>query len=474
MPAETVPDTDIQYHLIAFDARGCERAEADGAYSPAVLKLAAARQPTDVFVFSHGWNADVPGARKQYSRWIATMESCTQDRAALAARPGGYRPLLVGLHWPSKAWSDEELLDQPGGSYAVSVDAERSGIEGEESSDGTEWYVDHYATLLADTPPTRKALRTILRSALMDAAPEILPEPVRQAYAVIDAETGAGSDGAGAAPGEDRKPFDAEATYQACRLEEEVAAFGGPSLGGLLAPLRTLTFWQMKRRARAFGENGAATLLSDLRRAAPDARFHLMGHSFGCIVVCAAVGRAAEDQAARPVDTLVLVQGAMSLWSLCSSIPSRPGRPGYFHRILADRLVSGPVLATTSVHDRAVRVFYPLGAGAADQVDFEAGELPTYGGIGTFGLRGPGIGLTDGDLGPADTLYDFQPHGVYDLDANDVIKSGGGFSGAHSDICHPPVAHAIWQAVATGGHSDCPRSCVYWPDQYNNPNNAAG
>jgi hypothetical protein len=38
---------------------------------------------------------------------------------------------------------------------------------------------------------------------------------------------------------------------------------------------------------------------------------------------------------------------------------------------------------------------------------------------------------------------------VYNLDANSVIKNGGGFSGAHSDIAHPEVAHAMWQAALT-------------------------
>ncbi|MFC9594019.1 hypothetical protein ACFTUC_30105 [Streptomyces sp. NPDC056944] len=455
MSAETVPGTETQYHLIAFDARGRERVEAGGSYDPDLLRHAAGTRPTDVFLFSHGWNADVQEARTQYRRWITAMESCADDLAALAQRPGGYRPLLVGLHWPSKAWSDDDLSDHPGGAFDVQMetgpqDAAAFSTAHEEPGAEIDWYVDHYAALLTDTPETRKALGVILQSALLDAAPPTLPEPVREAYEAIDAEAGS-NEGAGAAPGEDRRAFDAQTTYAACQ-QEEFASFGGLSLGGILSPLRVLTFWQMKRRARTFGESGAATLLGDLREAAPTARFHLMGHSFGCIVVCAAAARATGGRADRPlVDTLVLVQGAMSLWSFCSSIPARPDRPGYFHRLLADGRVGGPVLATTSVHDRAVRTFYPLGAGAADQVDYEVGRLPTYGGMGTFGVHGPGIGLQDRRLGPVGTVYDFRPQGVYNLDADDVIKSGEGFSGAHSDICHPPVAHAIWQAVQSNG-----------------------
>ena len=47
----------------------------------------------------------------------------------------------------------------------------------------------------------------------------------------------------------------------------------------------------------------------------------------------------------------------------------------------------------------------------------------------------------------ADFDYGFEPGHIYNLEASHVIKNGGGFSGAHSDIAHPEVAHAMWQAV---------------------------
>jgi hypothetical protein len=305
-----------------------------------------------------------------------------------------------------------------------------------------------YADRLADTPRARQALRIIVESALDDAAPITLPSTVREAYEVLDAEAGAGHAGPGATPGDDRDPFDAEATYQACQLEE-ITSFGGVSFGGVLAPLRVLTFWQMKRRACAFGETGAADLLAGLQDAAPNARFHLMGHSFGCIVASAAVaGPARPAQRRRPVDTLSLVQGAMSLWSFCDSIPVRPRRAGYFHRVVADELVRGPILATTTVHDRAVRTFYPIGAFARTQVAYAGdADLPRYGAIGAFGVRGSGVTVVDDRLHPVEEPYGFRPGTVYDLDADEVICHSEGLMGAHSDICHPPVAHAIWQAV---------------------------
>jgi pimeloyl-ACP methyl ester carboxylesterase len=443
---ESVPGHDVRYHLVAYGKDGQERPEADGLHSRVLLGAAAAAQPSDVFLFSHGWNGDVPAARLQYGKWLATMVDCAQDRAEADAMPGGFRPLLVGLHWPSKAWGDEEL-----GAASFTAGLEAQEVPGDQVGGGDEddigLLVDRFASRLTDSDRTRQALRTIIESALNDPAPMTLPAQVRQAYLTIDDEAGMGAEGVGGGPGDDRDGFDPEVTYQAC-LQEDLVAFGTPSLGGVLAPLRVLTFWQMKRRARIFGEKGAAQLLSALQAAAPAARFHLIGHSFGCIVASAAIaGPAGSARGRRPVNTLVLAQGAMSLWSFCSSIPARPDRPGYFRRVMAEGLVQGPVVTTTSVRDRAVGVFYPLGARAQHQIALVPGQLPVYGGVGTFGIQGAGLRIADETLGPAGDPYDFRADLVYNLDSDTVIAKGGGASGAHSDICHPEVAHAVWQAV---------------------------
>jgi len=442
---ETVPGHDISYHLLAYGKDGQERPEDDGLYSRVLLGAAAAVPPSDVFLFSHGWNGDVPAARLQYGNWLATMADCGQDRAEADAMPGGFRPLLVGLHWPSKAWGDEEL---GAASFTAGVEAQVPGDQaGSGHEDDIGLLVNRFASRLTDSDRTRQALRTIIESALDDPAPMTLPAEVRQAYLTIDDDAGMGAEGVGGGPGDDRDDFDPEVTYQAC-LQEDIAAFGAPSLGGVLAPLRVLTFWQMKRRARIFGESGAALLLSALQAAVPAARFHLMGHSFGCIVASAAIaGPVGSARGRRPVSTLILVQGAMSLWSFCSSIPARPERPGYFRRVVTEGLVQGPVVTTTSVRDRAVGVFYPLGARARHQVALAPGHLPVYGGVGTFGIQGASLQIADETLAPAGDPYDFRAGLVYNLDSDAVIAKGGGASGAHSDICHPEVAHAVWQAT---------------------------
>lgn len=435
MGAEHAPGRGGKYHLVTFDSAGNERPEGEGPYSRELIDMVGREPPTDVFVLSHGWNGDVPSARRQYGAWVAAMAQCTEDEAAARARPGGFRPVVVGVHWPSKAWGDEDVVPA---SFAVDPGAPDPG-------DGADRLVATTAAALEDVPPVRTAVRTIVDSALEDPIPATLPVPVREAYQRLDAAMSLGAEGEGAAPGDDRAPFDAEAVYQAALLEE-LSSFGAPALGGLLAPLRVMTFWHMKRRARDVGGRGVAQLVAGLQDAAPAARMHLMGHSFGCIVVSAAAAGPLHA-GRRPLASLALVQGAMSLWSFCSAIPSTPTRPGFFHRVLADRLVDGPVVVTTSVHDRAVRTFYPLGAGAAGQVDFAPDALPTYGGIGTFGVRGPGIRIVDDVLHPVDEPYDLRPGVVHDLRGDDVIRDSAGVMGAHSDITKPPVAHAVWQAA---------------------------
>jgi hypothetical protein len=449
MSVEHSPEHGIAYHFVSYDAHGRERPSKRDLASNDLLETAAHDRPSDVFLFSHGWHADPKGALAHYGRWVDAMAARTGDRERLRARTGGFHPLLVGVHWPSKAWADEELT---GMSYAVPGDSatDPPSTAALPDDDPVEPLVDRYADRLEGGHGARDAVRRIVESALHDTAPPTLPKNVREAYEHLDAGLGLEHAGAGTPPGDDRDPFDPEETYQAALLLEmaDPVSFSGFSLGGVLAPLRVLSFWAMKRRARTFGETGAAELLGLLQSALPASRFHVIGHSFGCIVASAAVAAAAGPPGVRRgVDTLVLLQGAMSLWSFCSDIPARTGSPGYFHGLIRDGLIRGPVLVTTSTHDRAVRVFYPLGAGLRGDFAFDDASLPMYGGIGTFGVRGPGIEIRDEELGRVDETYEFRPHIVYNLNADTVITKLTGISGAHSDICHPEVARAVWRAA---------------------------
>jgi hypothetical protein len=449
MSDQKVPNRDVTYHLISYDKDGRERQDdPDGIMSDRVAARIRDAAVTDVFVMSHGWKGDIPAAIEQYDRWIGAMLDRTADRQQIRALRPQFTPLLVGFHWPSLPWGDEEFGGD--GSFAAAAgDATAHVVP------GLDELIETYADRIADTPRARAALRTIFEQAM--AAPPVvpvLPPEMADAYRVLDEESQMGSGGPAADPGSDREPFDPNVAYSHAVADADGGvpglSFGGFGLSSILSPLRQLSFWKMKDRARTIGEAAGFSLLEKLMTAVPqggDVRFHLMGHSFGCIVVTSMInGRDGQGMLPRTVDSLTLVQGATSLWGYCNDIPN-VGGAGHFWPVIERQKVSGPILTTASIHDTAVSRLYPIAAGVARQTAFAPGELPKYGGIGRHGIQGPGIAITDAFIQPETHAYGFQKGHVYNLECSSVINQGGGASGAHSDIDKAEVAHAMWEAV---------------------------
>ncbi len=220
----------------------------------------------------------------------------------------------------------------------------------------------------------------------------------------------------------------------------------------LSSPLRQLSFWTMKKRARSCGEIRGHRLVAAIRTAGGDTvRIHLMGHSFGCIVVSSML-RGTEVAHPLRVSSAFLVQGALSLWSFAAELPGGAATLGWFRPVLDRNRISGPVVVTTSRFDRAVGSIYPVAAGAAGQVAYDLAsiaDLPTYGALGTFGARGAGLSPQARTLVLGDVKSDhaLAPGGNYNVNGDAVIRSGGGLSGARSDIAHPEVVHLFWNAV---------------------------
>ena len=186
----------------------------------------------------------------------------------------------------------------------------------------------------------------------------MLPDEVVAAYGELAAAIGfSAGEGGDAPPDREGAPLDPQAAIRAERMASAGEAFGifGTIKNGVLAGLRQASFWLMKHRARTVGEQGMHTFVSDLQRAC-DANVHLMGHSFGCIVVSSILGGpGGNGTLTRPVNSVVLVQGAMSLWSYAEDIPDSD-KPGYFRHLLGKGAVSGPIVTTQSVNDRGGRI----------------------------------------------------------------------------------------------------------------------
>jgi hypothetical protein len=468
MPLRHIDEANLDYYLVLFDSDGNERREQDGSLLSETLREAVQDGVTDVFFSSHGWKGDIPAAISQYNSWIGAMAAQAADRDRARALDHDFKVMIVGVHWPSLPWGNEDV------GAALLADDEPDEFTTEQHMDDEE-LIQRYAERIADTPEAKTALATILASAADDEIEAhlvggTLPDHLESAYQTLFDQAGLGLGGATAAPGWDQQAFTPTRI-----ISEWMMATGDPPqpaadehpglLGGrsgrnikdaLLMPVRQMSFWAMKHRACHVGETGVHSLLIELQNNAPGARFHMMGHSFGCIVVSAAVAGPLDQgtvtsRLPRPVHSLFLVQGALSLWSFAVSLPFPPHLPGYFRPVdVAPALVSGPIVATRSTFDQAVGTFFPLGARLGDDLLLDD-DLPEFGGVGTFGLQGTVTDTThDATVLNADADYAFEAGHIYNIDASTVIRHGSWPSGAHSDIAHPQIAHLFWQAALSG------------------------
>lgn len=435
MPFRKIAGTDVEYGLISFDKDGKERTDDPngGAFSKTLLARAISDKPTNVFLFSHGWKGDIDAAIDQYDRWIGAMARLTADQQKMG---GGFKPMWIGLHWPSQPWGEEQ---QPAGvSFAAGPEAKAAFNKMLDSA------VEHFGGGEA----VRKPLEIIFKADQEDAGAVEVPPDVLQAYqelaAAIGFRAGRNSD---AAPDEEGALLDPQAAMDAANLTGSSFGLGSSLINGLKSGLRQLSFWTMKKRARTVGEQGmhqfVAALLDNT-----SADVHLMGHSFGCVVVSSILGGPnGKGKLPRAIASAALVQGAVSLWSWSDKVLNS-NQPGYFNNILVNKAVSGPVITTKSRHDLAVGVLYPAAVALVGDVAF-ASTLPPFGGIGSFGIQGTQSAVPL-DMRDENAEYGFEAGRIYNLESSNFIKKMDGASGAHSDIDGPQVAHAIWQAAFVG------------------------
>src|SRR4051812_32854228 len=98
--------------LVLLDATGelINRAEWDDL----LAAVAGTGAPTDVFLLAHGWNNNLQIAQASYLTMLGLMDEVAQRHSL---RPADYRPLVVGLVWPSRAW--DSSLSEPLGAAGV-------------------------------------------------------------------------------------------------------------------------------------------------------------------------------------------------------------------------------------------------------------------------------------------------------------------------------------------------------------------
>src|SRR5262245_61994847 len=107
--------------LVLFDAVGelINRPEWDDLLSA----VGGAAAPTDVFLLAPRWNNNLALAQASYLEMLELMDAVARDHAL---RPADYRPLVLGVIWPSRAWDSSTNEPVPAAVVFENLPPERS------------------------------------------------------------------------------------------------------------------------------------------------------------------------------------------------------------------------------------------------------------------------------------------------------------------------------------------------------------
>lgn len=426
------------WYIVPFDKRGACTGPKTRAH---LVEAARSGGYTDVFLFSHGWNNDWKAASERYESFIGGMIRTRHELGI--PYPEGYRPLLVGVFWPSTAlvlpWeegpdfaaADPAVREESIGAYQAEVAELAADLPAE---DREEFYALAQSRSLSREEATRLAelLRTGFRQ--YDEADRDLGGPggAPLEVSVEDLVTGWREASSGQRPPSQPGEFGFVDDEEAAAGPE--AAFGV----GFLDPrhvVRLATVLQMKDRAARVGAAGVSPLLRELARAAPGARLHLIGHSYGCIVMLSALCHPAQEADPPTVESALLLQPAVSQWCFAERVVGRDHPGGYRGALQRTRR---PIFATFSKNDLPLRKVFHLAA----RRDRDLGQ-PEIAGTGlprapsryaALGGYGPG-GLREEELQVLTLEAPPQPYAIRRDPVPEVCALNGDRGiGGHGDI----------------------------------------
>lgn len=401
--------TDVPWYMLRFDRKG--RSESPDEQAALVADLGSGGY-SDVYLFCHGWNNSWDDAVRTYEAFVAGYAGLRRDLDLALGRP--YRPLLVGISWPSAIL----VTSEEAGPGLVAADAAIADAIDEADRRA----VEELASELADEDAER--LRRLASRETLE------PKEARELAVLLGPVYG---------EQDDYEPLTAPGPDELVQLWS-----GGPGLAGILVRLRDAvrqaTVWLMKDRAGRVGSAGLGPLVAQSLEAAPDSRLHLVGHSFGCRALLAAV---CAEPLPRQVDSVLLLQAAIN--HRCFAVDATgDGRPGGFRPAL-DR-VRQPVLATYSDKDASLRRFFHLAL--RRESDVGETQLVTaapslYAALGGYGPDGCG---PECELITMPAVGQRYPAGgphlrLYGVDGSAAISG-------HGDISNPATWWALWCQVS--------------------------
>lgn len=429
------------WYMIPFDEQGTCTAPQTVA---ALHQVAASGGYTDIFFFSHGWNNTWSDATARYRQFA---ENFAKLRTSLGVTPGAnYRPLLVGMFWPSITmvlpWEEAPAIAAAQGNDQASAE-QVAAVRDLAASMAPAQRPRFYELINSPKPLTRaqaKELAQLLVPVYSANGSEVANGSVPTADELCDAWFAA----ARQSPQADTSGEFGFATGTTSGASVSPAT--GPAPAGWLDyldprwPLRLSSVWKMKDRAGVVGSHGVGPVLRKLLAEAPQARVHLIGHSFGCKVVMSAL---CHENPPRAVESALLLQPAVSAFCFAADATGH-GQAGGFHE--ASNRVKTHIMLTFSHRDVPLYRFFHLAVRRKSdigEVNIAAGTVSLYAALGGYGPQ---------KLAVEEMRIEQMrkpEEGRYALtDAPKIIALNGGvLVTGHSDVVTPATALALGSLV---------------------------
>src|SRR5579863_10233778 len=209
----------------------------------------------------------------------------------------------------------------------------------------------------------------------------------------------------------------------------------------LLNTAQLLTFYSMEHRADQVGRNLVYSLLRLVleNRAGQPLRFFLLGHSFGCKVICAALQDLYTDLQNATIPIAASTSWSVALIQAATDKDNLEAADIYGN---VSRFSNLRLLVTTSTFDEALNKWYPIAGKLANLFSGTPSALgaagPTatmvqdFGGVTNLQVT-PGFTMAAA-RGAAQRLVQADLSPVHQQRIAQGLYTGGGVSGSHSDI----------------------------------------
>lgn len=401
---------------------------------------------SDVVVMCHGFRNDESDARALYGGFLKNLKPQLGD-AAVGGRMKGRKLAVAGAFWPSMVFqeaSDAGQAMSAGGDAAAAVLGRL--LEGQTVK--RQRRIGSMIKLLrAAADGDRKAQLQMVKTLIVLAAElkqgEFAGLGVMAAEALVDSFN-AGDQLVVSGPGQ------GGARVGIPRLEASVGPEGGAQslfgkvFGFVPKFLNLTTFLLMFERCGVIGEKGLAKVVREVKKARPEVKVHLVGHSLGGRAVTACAKGLTVDPVVQ-ADSMMLLQAAYSHFGLSPKKGSR--QRGHFRDVIEKKAVKQPILATHSKHDSVVGFSYTsMAALSLNNARAVGDENSRFGGIGRNGvLQAPeSVQLA---LQVAGQPYSFEAGKIYNLDGSGVV-GGKKLIDSHGDVKNANVTWAFASLLA--------------------------